>query len=122
MYLILLKIFNIIINYMFTVGYNSNTFKTNNLGSNLNINTVNKQDRFLKENIILNKTNNNNNFQAFIESDKDDEDMKGTVEYEVINKPRLDDMLKGNVVNKMYLGGITILGLFVLYQFVKRQP
>ena len=41
---------------------------------------------------------------------------------EVINKPRLDDMLKGNVVNKMYLGGITILGLFVLYQFVKRQP
>lgn len=116
MFLILRQNFNVIIIYMFTLGYNENTFN----GKFKNEKTFVPKLSNKIENIVLNQ--GDNGYDALIDDKKRSSEIKRSVEYELISKPRLDDMLKGNTINSLYLGGITVLGLYVLFQFVKRQP
>ena len=98
---------------MFTQGFSNQTF------NNMNLNYNNFNANKIIETISIN--NNNDNYEAMI-SHIDDEKNKNTVEYEIINEPKLDDILKNNTINQLYLGGLSVLGLYVLFQYIKRQP
>ncbi len=83
MFLILPQIFNVIIIYMFTLGYNENTF--NGKFKNEYNKAPNQSNKI--ENILLNK--NKNGYEALIDDKKRSSEIKRSVEYELINKPRL---------------------------------
>lgn len=98
---------------MTTEGFSNETFNNMTLDYNVFDSAENTETIFIN--------NNNNKYQAMI-PDIDDEKNKNTIEYKVINKNRLDDFLKNNTINQLYLGGLSVLGLYVLFQFIKRQP
>lgn len=102
-------------------GFSNDIFNLDNLGSSKSLlNSVSQEDKEIKNKIILSQLENNN-YQALIEDFTNGDNIKNTVEYEMISKKSLNDFLKDNLVNQMYLGSITIIGLYVLYQILKRE-
>ena len=79
-----------------------------------------QEDKEKSNKIILSQLENNN-YQALVEDITNGDNIKNTVEYEMISKKSLNDFVKDNLVNQMYLGSITIIGLYVLYQILKRE-
>ena len=102
-------------------GFNNDIFNLDNLGSSKSLfNSISEEDKQKSNKIILSQLENNN-YQALVEDITNGDNIKNTVEYEMISKKSLNDFLKNNLVNQMYLGSITIIGLYVLYQILKRE-
>ena len=107
--------------YIIMKGFSDDIFNLDNLGSSKSLfNSISQEDKEKSNKIILSQLENNN-YQALVEDITNGDNIKNTVEYEMISKKSLNDFVKDNLVNQMYLGSITIIGLYVLYQILKRE-
>tara|TARA_B100000927_G_scaffold286178_1_gene277293 strand:- start:282 stop:587 length:306 start_codon:yes stop_codon:yes gene_type:complete len=72
-----------------------------------------------KERIIMEELNNDGTYQALV---KDfDNNMKEPLEYYVKKRGSMNDLLVDNKINQMFLGGVTVIGLFVLYRLLQKS-
>lgn len=75
-----------------------------------------------KQRITMQRLNENDgNYQALIrdfntENNKDDEER----EYLFIEKKSINDILKKSRVNQFFFGGLTVIGLYVVFKLIKR--
>ena len=67
----------------------------------------------------MEEIDNNGNYQALV---KDfDNNMKEPIEYYVKKRSSINDLLVDNKINQMFLGGVTVIGLFVLYRLLQKS-
>jgi hypothetical protein len=71
-----------------------------------------------KERITMQKLKDGN-YQALIRNfDKEDNDDER--EYLLIEKKSINDILKKSRVNQFFFGGLTVIGLYVVFKLIKK--
>lgn len=72
-----------------------------------------------KERITMEELNSDGRYQALV---KDfDNNMKEPLEYYIKKRASVNDILVDNKINQIFLGGVTVIGLFVLYRLLQRS-
>tara|TARA_B100000424_G_C22734324_1_gene397949 strand:- start:304 stop:609 length:306 start_codon:yes stop_codon:yes gene_type:complete len=99
---------------MTLIGYNKRTFS-----DNFNHETRFKNGSIYKERIVLQKTDKDGNMEALVK--EYDNNMEKPLEYYVKKRNNLNDILVDNTVNQLFAGGVTVLGLYVLWNLLKRS-
>lgn len=96
-------------------GFSKDTFS-----SDLTTPETKYQKRSLqRERIVMEELDNNGAYQALI---KDyDNSMKEPLEYYIKKRGSMNDMLEDNKINQIFLGGVTVIGLFVLYRLLQKS-
>ena len=99
-------------------GYYNNTL-FNNLG-NQNFNNIN----FDNEKTITMKRCGDGNYQALIRDfdEPDDNEEIEVVQLKNINidSDNVNDLLKESKVNQFFFGGLTVIGLYVVFQLIRK--
>lgn len=76
-----------------------------------------KENSDYRERITM-QSLNNGNYQALIRSfDKEDDD---AIEYALIERKSINDVLKKSKVNQLFFGGLTVIGLYIVFQMIKK--
>lgn len=100
---------------MSITGFSKHTFSSDLS----NPDTKFKNNTLHKETIVMEEIDNNGNYQALV---KDfDNNMKEPIEYYVKKRSSINDLLVDNKINQMFLGGVTVIGLFVLYRLLQKS-
>jgi len=71
-----------------------------------------------KERITMQKLKDGN-YQALIRN-FDKEDDNDEREYLLVEKKSINDILKKSRVNQFFFGGLTVIGLFVVFKLIKK--
>ena len=72
---------------------------------------------------------NNGNYQSLIlnrnedeDEDEDEDKDKEMDEAEVLkNRVNINDILKTSSINQFFFGGVTVIGLFIVFQLIKKS-
>ena len=99
-------------------GYYNNNTLFNNLG-NQNFNNIN----FDNEKTITMKKCNDGNYQALIRDfdEPDDKEEIEVVQLKNINADsNINDILKESKINQYFFGGLTVIGLYVVFQLIRK--
>ncbi len=68
------------------------------------------------------ETVNNGNYQSLLLNSDEDEDEDEYNTNEVLkNRVSINDVLKDSSINQFFFGGITIIGLYVVFQLIKKS-
>lgn len=96
-------------------GFSKHTFSSDLT----NPDTKFKKKSLQKERIVMEEIDNNGVYQALV---KDfDNNMEEPLEYYVKKRTSMNDLLVDNKINQIFLGGVTVIGLFVLYRLLQRS-
>jgi len=99
-------------------GHNYNSL-FNNLG-----NQKFKNISFDNEKTITMKKSSDGNYQALIRDfdETDDKEEIEVVQLENINADshNLNDILKESKINQLFFGGLTVIGLYVVFQIIRK--
>jgi len=74
------------------------------------------------------ETVNNGNYQSLIlnqiedkDKDKDEEEEEEDKEEVLENRVSINDILKTSSINQFFFGGVTVIGLFIVFQLIKKS-